>query len=105
MSQCLCEKAATYRRSPKIGRPRTASPHQLPSQAWNSFRFVFNGAADSVEPTIVEISNRPAESFLVYADPQFIAFDLSESLKRNAALLQDCRRLLCVFRIDRNHDT
>src|SRR5207247_3795422 len=67
-------------------------------------RIALDCLPNAVPPAIIKIGNRPAKSFVVYADTQFIASNLPKLLQRRTVLAQDRRRLFCIFRIDGNDD-
>ncbi len=96
MPQCLSIENTTV--------PQRVVITNAPSQAWNSFRFIFDSTADGVEPVVVKIGNRPAKSLVVHTDAQVVAADFPELLKGNTVLAQDRHRLLRIFRSDGNDD-
>src|SRR4029450_12898621 len=75
-----------------------------PSQAWNSFRFIFDSTADGVEPVVVKIGDRPVESLVVHTDAQIVSADFPELLKGNTAIAQGGHCPLRVLQSDGNND-
>src|SRR5438876_9752935 len=63
------------------------------SQARNSFRFVFNSAANRIPPVIVKIGNLPTKSFLVYADRKRAASYFTYFLTQECVLTHARSRL------------
>src|SRR4029450_11396539 len=90
MPQCLPIENTTV--------PRRIVTPNAPPQAWNSFRFIFDSTTDGVEPVVVKIGDRPAESLVVHTDAQIVSADFPELLKGNSAIAQGRHRLLRVFR-------